>query len=227
MPRAKGHDEALPLPLVRIQRGPDGIKRTRFWPFFGRLEADGLVETQFLWLLIRLRHEDYLDSERDGVYVIPFWQSTTRTDKETGEVSKWRKFFPFYRFESDDEGESGAFLCLDPFQRNTVIDRHYGWLYKLWEWRQRGPVRRERALWGLWRRERDAGEDRRSLMGLWARRSYHKEGKKVRETSLLFGLLRWRSTEDEGTDLLRPAIPGPGWPGKREPPQGISPSPRR
>jgi hypothetical protein len=34
----------------------------------------------------------------------------------------------------------------------------------------------------------------------------------VREHSLLFGLLRWRVTEAEGFDMLRPAFPGPGWP---------------
>ena len=34
----------------------------------------------------------------------------------------------------------------------------------------------------------------------------------MRETSLLFGLLRWRVTEGEGFDMLPPAFPGPGWP---------------
>jgi hypothetical protein len=33
----------------------------------------------------------------------------------------------------------------------------------------------------------------------------------VRETSLLFGLVRWRVTADEGFAMLRPAFPGPGW----------------
>ena len=36
-------------------------------------------------------------------------------------------------------------------------------------------------------------------------------------TSLLFGLLRWRSGPD-GFGFLLPAIPGPGWPLERVPP---------
>jgi hypothetical protein len=36
----------------------------------------------------------------------------------------------------------------------------------------------------------------------------------VRETSLLFGLLRWRASHKGGVELLAPAFPGPGWPAR-------------
>jgi hypothetical protein len=37
----------------------------------------------------------------------------------------------------------------------------------------------------------------------------------VRETSLLFGLLRWRSRGSDSLEWMLPALPGPGWPLER------------
>ena len=68
----------------------------------------------------------------------------------------------------------------------------------------------------LWRREKDRDEDRRSLSMVWARRDYSVAGAPVRETSLLLGLVRWRSGPN-GFGFLQPAFPGPGWPLERVP----------
>ena len=85
-------------------------------------------------------------------------------------------------------------------------------------------VKRERTWLALWRREKDQDEDRRSLVGIWARRAYSVRGRRVRETSVLFGLLRFRSVDGEGIDWMPPAIPGPGWPLERVP-NSIHPNP--
>ena len=76
-----------------------------------------------------------------------------------------------------------------------------------------GEQRSGRSWLGLYTYESDGDEERHSLTGLWSRRSWGVDESRVRETSLLFGLIRWRSgpgTDDGG--LLRPAFPGPGWP---------------
>jgi hypothetical protein len=100
--------------------------------------------------------------------------------------------------------------------RIQVIDEHYAWLWEIYT-RQRLDDRvRVRSLLGLWRREKDRDEDRRSFVGLWARRDYSVAGEPVRETSLLFGLIRWRSRGGRAT-LMAPALPGPGWPLERVP----------
>jgi len=203
-----------PWPLVRFQRGPDDkVHRSRLWPFYSYVRADGLETTSFLWPLIQFRHELSEYMERDSTYYIPFWQSWDRTDLTTGQKSAWRKLWPLAQFERDGEWERGSFPTLDPFWRNELIDKHYSWIWKVWEWEQEREMRRERAWLGLYRRERGLGEDRRSVAGLWSRRVYLDEaGRGVRETSLLFGLFRWRVTEGEGFDMLTPAFPGPGWP---------------
>ena len=149
--------------------------------------------------------------------MIPFWRSWTRVEKETGKESTWRKLWPLFRRYRDGDRIAGSFLDLAPLQRGELLDRHYGWLWKLYEWKESDEIRRERSWAGLWRRERDQGEDRASFMGLWSRRKYKEEGVRVKETSLLFGLLRWRSVAGEGRDLLPVSFPGPGWPAKRIP----------
>lgn len=94
------------------------------------------------------------------------------------------------------------------------IDEHYGWLWELYR-RESGTGRtQERAWLGLWRRERDEAEVREYASGLWSRRKYRREGDMVRETSFLFGLLRWRESRASGLEFLRPAFPGPGWPAR-------------
>ena len=71
-------------------------------------------------------------------------------------------------------------------------------------------MKRERSWGGLWWRERNAVEDRRSLAGLWSRRTVKQANVEYSETSLLFGLIRWHNGADD--HMLRPAFPGPGWP---------------
>ena len=202
----------FPWPLVRFQRGPGIKRRSRVWPFYGYFRAEGIEARSFLWPIIQIRHEDSDAARRDGFWVVPLWQSWNRTDKKTGETSAWRKLFPVFQYERRDNWKRASFPTLDPFWRNKLIDRFFSWIWKVFEWEEQGELRRERAWLGLYRRERGMGEDRRSLTGIWSRRAYQDGGKHVSETSLLFGLLRWRVTEGEGLDMLPVAFPGPGWP---------------
>jgi len=206
-----------PFYLVRFQRGPEEIRRRRLWPFYSELVTEDLRARSFLWPLGHLRHEERAEYERDLAAFVPFWQSWDKLDKVTGETSSYRKLWPLYSHERQGEWRAGALLELDPFFRNTLVPRHLTSFFRLWEWEEEPAFRRERALLGLYRREAGRGEDRRSVAGLWASRRYASEGRAVRETSLLFGLLRWRVTAGEGFAMLRPAFPGPGWPPPAEP----------
>ena len=211
-----------PWPLVRFQSGGvnTDVVRRRIWPFFGYFESDGLESTSYLWPFIHVRRERYRASERDSLYVLPFWQSWDRTDLSDGRTSAWRKLWPLYVYERDGAASWGAFPELDPLWRNMRMTYHYAWMWRLWTW-ERDPERglaRDRSWLNLVRREDSPGESRRSLSFLWAGRSYRDgAGARVRETSLLMGLLRWRRTEGSGLDILLPAFPGPGWPVERAP----------
>lgn len=206
----------LPFFLVRLQRGPDETRRTRFWPFYSHLEGAGLSATSWLWPIGHRRHEDSSDFERDLAAIVPFWQTWDRRDKVTGEGSSYRKLWPLFRREGRGDWRTGALLELDPFFRNTLVPRHVTSFFHLYEWEEDPSCRRERALLGLYRRERGRGEDRRSLSGLWASRRYEDGGRAVRETSILFGLVRWRVISGAGFAMLPPAFPGPGWSRPRE-----------
>ena len=102
-------------------------------------------------------------------------------------------------------------------------------MWELYSTHRVEDIVRERSWLGLYRRERDANEDRRSFVGLWGLRKYWAEGEPVRETSLLFGLVRWRKA-GAGRSFLPPAFPGPGWPLERQvrtlPAEEAAPDPR-
>jgi hypothetical protein len=209
----------FPFPLVRLQRGPGDKSRTRFWPIYSHLHAEGLDATSYLWPIFHVRHEETWLSERDAFFIVPFWQTWDRTDKQTGETSSWRKLWPLFRHERVGEWRHDALFDLDPFARTDLVPAYLTGFLHLYDWETQRPVgpedegfRRERSFLGLYRRERGRGEDRRSFAGLWARRRHEEDGRAVHETSLLFGLLRWRVTEGSGFDMLPPAVPGPGWP---------------
>jgi hypothetical protein len=206
----------LPFFLVRFQHGPDATRRRRLWPLYSELVTADMRARSFLWPLGHLRHEDTPEYERDFAAIVPLWQSWDKRDKATGERSSYRKLWPLLMRERQGEWRAGALLELDPFFRNTLVPRHVTGFFRLYEWEEEPAFRRERALLGLYRREAGRGEDRRSLSGLWASRRYEEEGRAVRETSLLFGLLRWRVTAGRGFAMLRPAFPGPGWPRPRQ-----------
>jgi hypothetical protein len=111
-----------------------------------------------------------------------------------------------------------ALVALNPLWHTPLIDDHYAWLYELLVTERAGKVLRQRSWGGLYKRERDEREDRAYFGPFWAQRSvFEAQGTgapRARETSLLFGLVRWRSDE-RGMRWLRPAFPGPGFPPRR------------
>ncbi len=204
-----------PFPLVRFERGKE-VTRSRIWPMWSHVNADGLETTSFLWPLIQFRHEQAPRYERDSTLLLPLWQSSTRVEledgEETGRKDRRRNFFPLFQYQTKGAWRHGSVPNLNPLDRSNLFERFLSRPLHVWEWEQEGQMRRERAWLGLYRREKGRGEDRRSLSFLWARRKFSDQGDDVKETSLLFGLIRWRSGGDEGFTFLRPAFPGPGWP---------------
>ncbi len=217
-PRADFWAVDAPWPFVRIQSGgknPLAEQRFRVWPFYSHFEEGGLETWSVLWPFVHVRKEEYSTSQRRSTFVFPFWQSWRR-ESTSGEESSWWKLWPLAQRRDQSGRDRLSVLAPYPFHWDPIFDFYYAWPFELWVVESGADhVRRERSFGGLWRRERDAHEDRRSLSGLFARRTYRSDGRLVHETSLLFGLVRWRSMEGEGTALLAPALPGPGWPGER------------
>ena len=223
-----------PFPLVRYQRGgknTNGVERTRFWPFYSHLKADLAESTSVMWPLITWRHEDYFGRDRDSLYMLPFWRSwTERIDRgeREGEITEsWRKFWPLWSQEVTGPRTTNTVLPLNPLMKSDFVDFHWGWIWQLYRSMEDGENRTERGWLGLWWREKNAVEDRKSFTGLWSRRTVNRDDMSYTETSLLFGLIRWRSSDDEVHDsgLMRPAFPGPGWPAMELPKGGVNSSP--
>jgi hypothetical protein len=206
----------MPWPFIERMESPkEGVSRTRFWPVYSHYSGYGLESTWYLWPIINIAHEEYERSVKNSVYVIPFWQQWKRIDEDAG-VFRYEKLWPLYQREGREETEKHfAFPALNPLWRTPEIDEMYAWIWELWTRDQNHEIVRERSWLGLWHREKDALEDRKSFTFLWARRAYRDDVEELRETSLLFGLLRFRIGAQSGFSLMAPAFPGPGWPLER------------
>ncbi len=214
-----------PWPLVRIMRPGDQTlvplpsnaseaSRTRFWPFWSNYQGDGLDSTWYAWPLINKREETYMLGHREALLILPFWQSFERQDKD-GKQVVYEKLWPLYQYEREDQTHRYLFPQLNPLIRWPDLDENYSWMYELYKAEIGPEVAHERGFLGLWRRERDLDEERTYVSGLWSRRVYSRGEESISEQSLLFGLLRWRSSSSDGLSWLPPAVPGPGWPIRR------------
>jgi hypothetical protein len=205
-----------PWPIVRILRDPKhDYERTRAWPLWSDYHGDGLESTWWGWPFLNERHEAYDDAQKSATNLVPFVQSWERRDGD-GNVEVYGKIWPLYQtYRKNEEESHTAFPALNPLWRTPDIDSMYAWIWELYTRdRHEGEVR-ERSWLGLYRREKDEYEDRRTLSVVWSTRAYSHRGAGYRETSLLFGLFRWRSGPDSAFELMPPAFPGPGWPLER------------
>ncbi len=207
----------IPWPLFRFHDDPpNDTSRWRMWPLYSTYHGDGLDSTWVLWPIVNLRHEEYEHSTKDAFHVLPFWQSWISHDDDAG-MKSWCRLWPLYQIDQPEEQHTRvAFPALNPLWRTPEIEDMYAWIWELYSHEGDKDLRRERSWLGLYRREKDADEDRRSLAFLWARRDWHDSAdRRVSDYSLLLGLIRWRTREDGMLRGLPPAVPGPGWPLER------------
>jgi hypothetical protein len=214
-----------PWPFVRVLRDPrQEVERTRVWPLWSSYSGDGLESTWWGWPILNDRRELYAGAEKRSRNLVPFLQSWERVDDVGGETY-YDKVWPLYQVERRGETESkSAFPAFNPLWRTPDIDAMYAWIWEIYTRERTQDIVRERLWLGLWRREKDALEDRRSLSVLWSSRRYRSDAGPVRETSLLFGLFRWRSGPESSFQMMLPAFPGPGWPMERGAATGTVPA---
>jgi hypothetical protein len=205
-----------PWPLVRIQGGglnPQAERRERFWPIYSYFEGDSLRAWSWAWPIFTRRLEDTPDFRRASFYALPIYQHWNLHGVGAAREERFRRFWPLYTYDRTGDRRRFATLSLDPLPRSSPVAFYYGWLWELYARETELERTKERSWLGLYWRESNALESRRSLTGLWSSRRLETPAGRVRETSLLFGLLRWRSGPlASNPGLLRPAFPGPGWP---------------
>jgi hypothetical protein len=208
----------FPWPLVLIQRPHESKKLayiTRLWPFYGYFNGDGLESTWVIWPFFNKRVETYPEETRRAENVIPFYQHWQSWDLKGDSTGSWDKLWPLFQSFVDHDKSRTAFPALNPLWHDDEVDEHYAWIWELYTRETDGDAVRERSWGGIWRREVDPGEEREYIAGLWSRRKWREGGERVSETSLIFGLIRWRSRPSDRFTWLAPAIPGPGWPARR------------
>ncbi len=215
-------------PVLKFESGGREAPRriTRFLPFWTHYEDEDTEHTAFLWPVFWTRRDRFGGIERESFYAVPlYWRSETRRTLEDGsEVREYSEhLWPFARSWRDSEGREDFALPapgMEPLLDSRILSRNLGFAFELWAGSDEGPggVRERRAFLNLYHETESAGHRRWSvpiLGGQWT------EPDGTVHTSLLLGLLRWRSGPDGG--LEEPAFPGPGWPDLHRLPVSESP----
>ena len=213
-------DGRRPWPLVRIQRNGSGrpYNYTRFIPLYSHYDGEEIDSQVFLWPIFWNRSEAVPDFERDSFFFAPFYyHSRTRrlVDSKPAREQEWKlggtsMLWPLVRDREETDGRR-ELDTLWPIPWPFVEGFRENWLpiFSIFTHEADGRgAHSNRAFLDLFRNEANETESRWSLPILGGHRSLA-DGRG--EWSLLLGLLRWSSGPD-GSKLLMPAIPGPGFP---------------
>lgn len=214
---SRGHRSFTFWPLVRFSTTEsEGRSVNRVIPFWMNYKDPSTEFRSVLWPLFWWRRDQLQDDgEREAWYGLPFFHASRSAYKD-GSSSEQTRFWPIYSETVERDG-SGVLRILDPgippALNPEVLSRNFGFLYELWSDRRlppQAPVERVRRGWlGLWHDAEGSGHRRRSFAALGGQWN---EPDGTAHTSLLFGLLRWRTGPDGERSLEAPAFPGPGWP---------------
>lgn len=213
---SKGYKTWSIWPLIKFQTGGElEADVQRVIPLFTHYKNDFTEVTSVLWPIFWWRRDSLsTDGEREAWYALPFYYQT-RSKWENGDKASTTRVWPLGSKTRTRDG-TAKIRILDPgipeVLNPDVLSRNFGFLYEVWAEREQpapAPLTEEKRAWlGLYRSTAGSGHRRSSFSGLGGRWT---EPDGTTHTSLLFGLLRWRSGPD-GSNLEAPAFPGPGWP---------------
>jgi hypothetical protein len=204
-----------PWPLVKFIRNGSGrpYSHSRVLPFYAAYRSAEIESTNYLWPIVWLREETTPDAQISSTYLVPFFYTTRATRRapageSTASATSTDLVWPVYRQETREDGSARAeTLWPIPYPKLEGFRENWFPFFSLFS-RQEAPDGSisDRLFLDLFRLEKSPRETRWSVPVLGG----HRSTEDVSEWSLLLGLVRWRSGP-EGTRLLLPAIPGPGF----------------
>ncbi|HEX9794711.1 MAG TPA: hypothetical protein VGC54_12080 [Planctomycetota bacterium] len=199
-------------PILRFERGGREVDRrvSRVFPFWIRYEDAQTEYSSWMWPLFWNRSDEFNDMRRESFYALPFYFSS-RTVRDDGRTETKERFWPLAKTERSSDGSewfSAPAPGIEPLLDSRVLSRNLGFAFEVWAGSAAPQGARERrAFLNLYHQAKAGGHKRWSVAGLAGQWT---EPDGTVHTSLLFGLLRFRSGPDSGLEL--PAFPGPGWP---------------
>jgi hypothetical protein len=189
-------DYVVPWPLLRIGSGP-GYSRFQLWPLFGTFKDEHIRRSYWLWPLVRLERRRTEHRRMNGTSLFIFYRSIER-ERVADDGENWSDYenllWPLWYYKRDRDGNSYfATLNLRGVPDPQGWDRLYSFLWRVYEHEERPPLessdsgrwRSTRALWGMFRYDRDAASHRLSVFPLFESR---RRGEESRSLSVLAGM---------------------------------------
>lgn len=211
----------VPWPIVRIMKNASGrpYERQRVMPFYTHYRGEEIDSTTYLWPIVWERYETTPAFDREKFIIAPFYyryRSQRHQEGRTVDEGNWSPggtdtLWPlFRRYEETDGHEQFDVLWPVPWPRVAGFRENWWPFFSLFSRETDGAgAVSTRLVLDLFRSESNEYETRWSIPVLGGFRTTS-EG--LTEGSLLLGLLRW-SSDAQGTRLLLPAFPGPGFTG--------------
>jgi hypothetical protein len=180
---AKYEEWDAPWPLVEFAKG-EGKQVKRIWPFYSKAKTPTLESDFYAWPIYKYNRitSDPLDRERRRILL--FFYSDTIERNTTNKTSFQRRdFWPLFTWRKDHNNNTRLQILsiLEPIiPGNKSIERLYSPVYSLYReehnaangnesksllWNlyrseKEGEIRRQRALFGLFQREKTADRTR-------------------------------------------------------------------
>ncbi|RMH01969.1 MAG: hypothetical protein D6702_10060 [Planctomycetota bacterium] len=200
-------------PLLKFESKPSaGQELGQVLPFWLHFRSEATEYGSILWPIFWWRHDTIDGRETTSFLAAPIWFASRTRHPDGGEDRRWKLWPLAAAGREADGGLDRAVLSpgLDPLLSSAALRRNLGFVFELWSDRRRDAAApRTRRAWLDLYHSVEAGGHRRWSLPVLGGRWTEPDGTK--HTSLLFGLIRWRSGPD-GTAFEDPAFPGPGWP---------------
>lgn len=170
---AKKSEVNCPWPLFQWSSGE--VRRLYFWPIWGRKSMAGNDSSFVFWPLYHYarRFNEREESTRTmllpSVYYTIERKLSPATPGQGPVASRALKVWPLFSSRSGPEGFQLKMLSLFPYKDYDPIERNYAPLWTLYSHAERGAVKEDELLWGLFRwRRAGAGPMHVSLFPLFA-----------------------------------------------------------
>ena len=171
-------DYVSPWPILRIGNGPD-YRRFQVWPLFGTV-TDRHVSRQYVaWPLLRFEQRETETAQMTGRSLFIIYRSIQNEwlDAASGERSDYENIlWPAWYYKRDGLGNTYfATFALRGIPDPQGWDRFYSFIWRVYEHETRtiapdsagDPWQSTRALWGMFRYDRDDDANRLRVFPLF------------------------------------------------------------
>lgn len=136
-----------PWPFYQTEHGPD-IDKTYIWPIYGEKKRKNFQHTFWLWPLYFHTQSKAAEKQYESRWVTPFY-ARLRIDSPEKNSQNILQCWPFFRKVSSQKKTSLYGLALWPWWKDSIVERNYSPLWRIFSYRADASEKQFELLYGL------------------------------------------------------------------------------